>query len=86
MRLELFFTPGCIECATARSTLKAVAQETVEGLEWLELNVLDELDYAVELGVLTIPAIAVDGKLLFSGLPTSNQLREALTRREAESK
>ena len=83
MKVELFYSPGCKECAAAQASLKTVAQQAVEGLEWNELNVLDELDYAVELGVLTLPAIAVDGELLFTSLPTPEQLRKTLIRRAA---
>jgi hypothetical protein len=63
-----------------------MAERTVTGIEWCELNVLEELDYAVELGVLALPAIAVDGELLFSSLPTPHQLRDALIRRNAAGK
>jgi predicted thioredoxin/glutaredoxin len=42
--------------------------------------VLDEMDYAVDHGVLSLPAIVVDGELVFSSLPTPQQLRAALTR------
>ena len=83
MKIELFYSAGCSQCAAAQDNLKVTAQQAVEGLEWREINVLDELDYAVELGVLTLPAIAVDGELVFSSLPTPQQLREALIRRTA---
>jgi hypothetical protein len=50
-------------------------------LDWRELNVLDELDYAVQLGVLTLPAVAIDGELVFTSLPTRRQLLAALSER-----
>lgn len=81
MKLELFHAPGCTECSVAQSALREVALQTVEGIEWREVNVLDELDYAVTLGVLTLPAVALDGELAFAGLPTPHQLREALLSR-----
>ncbi len=81
MKVELFYSPGCSQCAVVREDLKATAERTVAGIEWRELNVLEDLDYAVELGVLSLPAIAVDGELLFSSLPTPHQLRDALIRR-----
>jgi len=81
MKVEMFYTPGCSECIAAHARLRTIAQEAVENLEWRELNVLDELDYAVELGVLTLPSIAVDGKLVFTSMPTVAQLRTALIER-----
>ena len=81
MKVELFYTPGCEKCAGARDDLKAAAEQTIPGIVWCELNALDELDYAAELGVVNLPALAIDGELVFSSLPTSAQLRRALTKR-----
>jgi predicted thioredoxin/glutaredoxin len=64
--------------------LKAAAETAVTGLEWREVNVLDEMDYAVDHGVLSLPAIVVDGELVFSSLPTPRQLRAALTGRTSK--
>ncbi len=83
MKVELFHSPGCSRCAAARDDLKAAAEAAVAELEWREINVLDELEYAVEHGVLSLPAIVVDGELVFSSLPTPQQLRAALIRRNA---
>jgi glutaredoxin len=78
--VEVFSTPGCDKCAQSREALKAVAQ-SLEAVRWREVNVLDELDYAVELGVLSPPAIAIDGELVFPTLPGAERLREELLRR-----
>lgn len=78
MKVELFFTPGCSRCAAAHAELKATAQQAAGNLVWRDVDVLEELDYAVELGVLTLPAVAIDGKLVFSSLPTPDELRDAL--------
>jgi thioredoxin 1 len=83
MKVELFYTEGCGKCATVRETLKATAQ-AVPGVEWREVNVLEEIDYAVELGVLSLPAIAIDKELVFTSLPTLSQLSEALQRRSLQ--
>lgn len=85
MKIEIFYTPGCSECVAAHAALRKVAEESVKDLEWRELNVLDDLDYAVQLGVLTLPSIAVDGELVFTSMPTAAQLREALRKRTGAS-
>lgn len=64
--------------------MKAAAQTAVTELEWRDINVLDEMDYAVDRGVLSLPAIVIDGELVFSSLPTPQQLRAALDRRDAK--
>ena len=86
MKVELFHAPGCRRCAAARDGLKAAAETAIAGLEWYEINVLDRMDYAVGHGVLSLPAIVVDGELVFSSLPTPQQLSAALMRRHAKEK
>ena len=83
--IEAFSTPGCNKCATAQEALKAVVAELgPEHITWREVNVLEEIDYAVELGVLAPPAIAIDGKLVFPALPSADRLRAELTKRLAK--
>lgn len=55
-----------------------VAELGNERIEWREVSVIEELDYAVELGVLSTPAIAVNGRLVFPTLPSAKRLRAAL--------
>ena len=81
MKIELFHAPGCSRCAAAREGLKAAAEAAVPGIEWREVNVIEQVDRAVECGVLSVPAIAVDGRLVFGSLPTPRQLTVALAGR-----
>ena len=80
VKIEIIAAPGCKQCAAARSDLRAVAVYVLgeSNVVWREVNVLEELDYAVTLGVLSMPAVAVNGALKFSSLPTPAQLRAAL--------
>jgi protein-disulfide isomerase len=82
--IEVLSAPGCSKCAETREALKAVAEELAKDrVTWRDLNVLDEMDYAVELGVMAPPAIAIDGELVFPALPTPEQLRRELLKRLA---
>ncbi|WGR91987.1 thioredoxin family protein [Bradyrhizobium sp. ISRA443] len=81
MKIELFYAPGCTKCADDKDALRATAIELVPGLVWRELNILDQLDYAVEVGVITLPSIVIDGDVVFASLPTCGQLRRELVRR-----
>lgn len=79
IKVEVFSSPGCGNCAQAKDALKKIAAELGGGrIAWREVNVLEELDYAVRLGVLSTPAIAVNGKLVFTALPSAKKLRAAL--------
>ncbi len=82
IKVEVFSTPGCSHCDRARDSLKAIAQAFGEDrVTWRDVNLLNELDYAVELGVLTPPSLAIDGELVFAKLPSAAQLRDELARR-----
>lgn len=82
IKIEVFSSPGCGKCGHAKTVLQKLAQE-LGGIEWREVNVLEELDYAVALGVLSTPAIAIDGELIFTGLPSASKLRAKLEMRLA---
>ncbi|WP_455153153.1 thioredoxin family protein [Cupriavidus basilensis] len=82
IKVEVFSAPGCSSCYYARQILKAVAAEFGEDrVVWRDVNILEEMDYAVALGVLVTPSIAIDGELEFPQLPSAAKLREALTTR-----
>jgi protein-disulfide isomerase len=82
MRIELFHARGCPACAHARAELRTAAQEVVKDLDWREVDVIENLDRAVDLGVLTLPAVVIDGELVFASLPSVAQLRKALVQRK----
>ncbi|MBN8780347.1 MULTISPECIES: thioredoxin family protein [unclassified Thiobacillus] len=82
IKIEVFSTPGCSNCDHTRDSLKAIAQAFgAHRVTWRDVSLLNELDYAVELGVLTPPSIAIDGELVFPRLPSAAKLREELERR-----
>ncbi len=76
IKVEVFSSPGCSKCGHVKEILRKIVKELEdERIEWREVNILKELDYAVEMGVLSTPAIAVDGKLIYSGLPSAGKLK-----------
>lgn len=82
IKVEFFSTPGCSHCERTGDSLKIIAQAFGEQMvAWRDISLLDELDYAVEIGVLTPPSIAIDGELVFPRLPSAAKLREELARR-----
>lgn len=84
IKVEVFASPGCSKCSQAKEALRKLADEVGDGrIDWREVNVVEELDYAVELGVLATPAIAIDGQLRFTSLPSIRTLRAEFDRRLA---
>ena len=77
--VELLHVPGCVRCADTREALRQAAQDVAgDQLIWRDLDVIEHMDYAVSLGILSLPAVAINGHLAFSSLPTPDQLRRAL--------
>ena len=82
LKIEVFSSPGCSKCGHAKDVLKNLADELGgEKIQWHEVNILDEMDYAVELGVLSTPSIAINNELVFASLPSAKKLRAELERR-----
>lgn len=84
MKVELFYVEGCKRCSASRADLQAAVQSVAPDAVWREVNAIEELDYAVELGVMTLPAVAIDGKLVFFSLPSTEQLMKAVRERNPE--
>jgi hypothetical protein len=82
MKVEVFATPGCRKCAQAREALQAVVEAFGQDkVTWREVHVVDDIAYAVALGIVVPPSIAIDGELVFPTLPTATKLRDELMRR-----
>ncbi|NIA29916.1 MAG: glutaredoxin [Actinobacteria bacterium] len=82
IKVEIFSSIGCSKCGRAKDLLRKVVKDFASSqIEWREINILEELDYAMTLGVLSSPAIAIDGKVVFSGLPSARKLRTTLANR-----
>lgn len=80
IKVEYFYAGGCSRCAEARQALKDAAQST-GNVEWEEVDVGQSPLRAVDLGVVATPAIAIEGELVFTSPPTSQQLTDAVKAR-----
>ncbi len=79
IQLELFTANFCSHCAQAKSDLSGMVEELGEdGCVLTFVDVVENLDRAVELGILATPALAVNGKLVFAPLPERNVVLQAL--------
>lgn len=75
--VELFFAAGCSKCAEARDALRQAAQ-SFGRVKWTEVDIAKNPHRAVDAGVISTPAVAIDGKLVFSSLPTVSDLSKAI--------
>ena len=82
IQVEIFSAPNCNICGKATELMKALIDEIGnERISWRKVNVVEEIDLAVSLGIISTPSIVINNELVFSGLPTINKLREALLSR-----
>lgn len=85
MLIELLTASGCGACRAVEQTIGHVIDTLTElDLQIIRVDVVEEIDYAVSLGVRRAPAIALNGKLAFSLPPTEQQLREAILQLHGE--
>ena len=81
MKVEVLQATGCAKCLRELGALRAAAGQADPAVDWIQLDILKALDYAVELGVLKAPAVAIDGELVFTALPTPDALTAAMHKR-----
>ncbi len=86
LEIELFTSPGCPRCARLRTLVEAYAARARSGLHVRVVDVVAELDRAVELGVRATPALVVDGRLVLTGTPAPARLRSLLDERLGHSR
>ncbi len=79
VKVELFTAGFCSRCRSARTALvRAIEDLGQEQFELRLLDVVEEIDHAVEVGVRATPAIAVDGELVHPARPTVDKFRTLL--------
>jgi len=79
VNVDVFSSPGCGKCGHAKEVLRKLVEELgEEKVSWRDVNILEDIDYAVELGVLSTPSIAINGELVFKSLPSAKRLRDVL--------
>ncbi len=80
LSVEFFFAGGCSKCVEARDALRGAAQSTLR-VEWKEIDIAKNPNRAVDVGVVSTPALAIDGELIFKSMPTAFDLRKAIRAR-----
>jgi thioredoxin 1 len=79
--IEVFSASICNRCGEAKKRVQTILKEFADRVNYREIDVVDEIDYAVSLGVLTTPTIVIDGEVVFTSMPSVKQLRLELQRR-----
>ena len=80
LKVEFFFAGGCDKCAQARDALREAAEATLR-VKWKEIDIAKDPNRAVDVGVVSTPAVAIDGELIFKSMPSASDLRKAIQAR-----
>lgn len=81
--LKLFSASYCQRCAGAKKQVENLVSQINEDfpsiyIDYQEVDVVSELDLAVEIGILTTPSLVLNSVLIFSAMPSINKLRDVL--------
>ena len=75
--IELLESNFCPKCAVVKERVEKVAREF--GAQIKFLDPVEDYGRIVELGILTSPAVVINGKVKFAGIiPTEEKIREAI--------
>lgn len=82
LSIEMLTAPGCSGCQPMKALIREVVAEfDSERIQYREIDVVEEIDYAVQLGAVSAPAVAIDGELVFATPPSRTKLRDAIRKR-----
>ena len=83
MRIEIIIltAPGCVTCGQAKETVQKVVEQSRQefpGLSYRMVDVSESPEIGTRYGVLSTPAIIINDKLEFRGVPKEKALRKKL--------
>ncbi|HDT14075.1 MAG TPA: thioredoxin [Candidatus Aminicenantes bacterium] len=76
--VEEFTSPGCVGCPAVKAMLEELSREFDGRVIVEEINIAEDASRAASYGIMTVPAVAVNGNLLFTGVPSRQDLRNAI--------
>lgn len=76
--IELFTSPGCADCPAVKKMLKRITEKLQGDITVEEVDITADPTRATQYGVMSVPAIAINGILKFVGVPSGEELEKAL--------
>jgi len=76
--VEEFMSPGCVGCPAVKEMLEELSGEFGDKLIVEEVDITVETARAAQYGILSVPAVAVNGILKFMGVPGKEELKKAI--------
>ncbi len=76
--VEEFMSPGCVGCPAVKEMLKEIYEELGDKLTIEEVDITVDTARASQYGIMSVPAIAINGVLKFIDVPKKEELRNAI--------
>jgi small redox-active disulfide protein 1 len=76
--VEEFMSPGCVGCPAVKEMLEELSGEFGDKLIVEEVDITVDTTRASQYGIMSVPAIAVNGILKFMGVPGKEELKKAI--------
>ena len=76
--VEEFMSPGCVGCPAVKELLEELSSEFGDKLTVEEVDITVDTTRAAQYGVMSVPAIAINGILKFIDVPKKEDLRKAI--------
>ena len=78
--VEDFMSPGCVGCPAVKEMLKNLSEKLNGEVEITveEVDITVDTTRAAQYGIMSVPAIAINGVLKFMGVPKKEELEKAL--------
>jgi len=76
--VEDFMSPGCTGCPVVKEMLNELTRELNGKITIEEVDITVDTARAAQYGIMSVPAIAVNGILKFNGVPKKEKLKDAL--------
>ena len=77
--IEMFTSPGCANCPAVKKMLKELTSELKGDITLEEVDITAEPSRAAQYGVMSVPAVVINGILKFVGVPKLEELKKAIT-------
>jgi len=79
INIKIFCAPNCNRCGRAVELVQDVIKDIgINTIHWRKINVIDEIDYAVSLGIHATPSIVINENLVFTASPNKQTLKKTI--------
>jgi len=76
--VEEFMSPGCVGCPAVKQMLEELSAKLGDKLIVEEVDITEDTTRAAQYGIMSVPALAVNGILRFMGVPRKEELEKAI--------